>query len=63
MFEFVVSYDAQVIPAWLAEAISNGTVTVKGSSTSEVRYYHVNGEVAGPEQTLVFDGSTITVKG
>ncbi|QXO09984.1 hypothetical protein pEaSNUABM37_00023 [Erwinia phage pEa_SNUABM_37] len=63
MFEFVVGYDAQNIPGWLADAISNGAVTVKGSSTSEVRYYHVNGQVAGPEQTLMFDGNTITVKG
>jgi len=63
MLEFIVGYEAQTLPYWLTAAINNGSVVVKGSSTSEERYYHLNGQVAGPGSTLVFDGSVITVKG
>lgn len=63
MLEFIIGYEAQTLPYWLTAAIDNGTVTVKGSSTSEARYYTVGGVTAGPEDRLVFDGSTITVKG
>lgn len=63
MLEFIIGYERQELPYWLRAAIDNGSVTVKGDSTSDVCYYEINGETAGPEQRLVFDGKTITVKG
>lgn len=63
MLEFIIGYEAQTLPYWLAAAINDGRVSVKGSSTSEERYYTVDGKTAGPGDRLVFDGSTITVKG
>lgn len=63
MLEFIVGYEAQTLPYWLTTAINAGSVIVKGSSTSDEQYYHVNGQVAGPGDRLVFDGSAITVKG
>lgn len=63
MSEFVIGYEAQTLPSWLAQAIAAGTVTVKGDSVSDIQYYTVNGVTAGPEQRLVFDGTSITVQG
>ena len=63
MLTFIVGYETQTLPTWLTAAIHAGTVTVKGDSTSDVRYYTVNDVTAGPGQRLVFDGKIITVEG
>jgi hypothetical protein len=63
MLEFIIGHEAQTLPYWLINAIDNGTVSVEGTSASEERYYTVGGVTAGPGDRLVFDGSTITVKG
>lgn len=57
MQTFRITENDQSHPQWLTDAIMNGEIVVKGTSTSDYRVYVVNGITVGPGDRITFDGS------
>lgn len=63
MLTFIISTEKQSLPSWLSNAIATGHVVVQGDSTSDIQYYVVDGQTAGPGDVLEFKCGTVCIKG
>lgn len=61
MLEFTIGFDAKPLPYWMNDAVIAGDIVIHGNSVDNIQYYHVNGRVAGPGDTVTYDGTHYNV--
>ncbi|QZA70805.1 hypothetical protein AH06_21 [Erwinia phage AH06] len=58
---FFINAEPKPLPEWLTQAILEGRVIVRSDSTSNIPFYVVDGQVATLGETLIYDGTNITI--
>jgi len=63
MLTFIISTEKQSLPSWLSAEVTKGNIIIQGDSTSDIQYYIVNGQTAGPGDVLEFKSGAVCIKG